>query len=139
MNKFWKFLLILVLVLLAYSFVQDFRLKGEKFENGAVNIGQREVKINFVPKESLYPAFGRAYRDEVRVREDLSPRIKRFVLAHELYHTGDYTIWGGWVGREIRANIVPAITDPVGFASTVLASLTPSRLLFYLQRFIKWS
>lgn len=137
MKKFLYVLLFLVLILIIYSFIQDKRLGNKVLEDGVAVINGKEVKINFVPKASLYPAFGIAYRDEVRVREDLSPRIKRFVLAHELYHAGDYASWGGWVGKEIRANLVPALSDPLGFVSTSFASLSPSRLLFYAERFVK--
>lgn len=138
-RKFLCFILFLFLILVVYSFIQDWRLRNKNLENGSVYVGQKEIKVNFVPKDSLFPAFGTAFRDEVRVREDLSPRVKRFVLAHELYHAGDYAEWGGWIGKEVRANIVPAVSDPVGFTSTVFASLTPARLLFYLGRFMKGS
>jgi len=136
-KKFLCFILFSFLILVVYSFIQDWRLRNKNLENGSVYVGQKEIKVNFVPKDSLFPAFGVAFRDEVRIREDLSPRVKRFVLAHELYHAGDYAEWGGWIGKEIRANIVPAVGDPVGFISTVFASLTPTRLLFYLGRFTK--
>jgi|ERR1035437_3862101 hypothetical protein len=134
-KKFLYSILFLFLILVIYSFIQDYKLRNEKFENSIVYIGQKEIQVNFVPKNSIYPAFGLAFSNEVRIREDLSPRVKRFVLAHELYHTGDNAKWGGWVGREVRANLVPAISDPAGFTATVFASLTPSRLLFYLDRF----
>lgn len=138
-KKFLCFILFLFLILVIYSFIQDRRLRNKNLESGSVYVGQKEIKVNFVPKGSLFPAFGVAFRDEVRIREDLSPRVKRFVLAHELYHAGDYATWGGWIGKEIRANLVPAVSDPVGFTSTVFASLTPARLLFYLGRFTKGS
>lgn len=128
-------ILILFVILVVYSLVQDWRLNSTSFESRVVYVGQKAVRVNFVPKDSIYPAFGLAFSDEVRVRVDLSPRVKRFVLAHELYHTQDHSKWGGWVGREIRASIVPALSDPIGFVSTALASLSPSRLAFYFQRF----
>jgi hypothetical protein len=138
-KKILYFVLVLMSVLLVYSFIQDWRLSDKKFENSNLDINQKEIEINFVSKSSLYPAFGIAYRNEVRVREDLSPRIKRFVLAHELYHARDYANWGGWIGREIRANLVPAVNDPIGFFVTVFASLKPDRLLFYAERFARGS
>jgi len=134
-KKFLYFTLFLFLILVIYSFIQDYKLRNEKFENGIVYIGQKEIQVNFIPKDSIYPAFGLAFSNEVRVREDLSPRVKRFVLAHELYHTGDNAKWGGWIGREIRASIIPAMSDPIGFTATIFASLTPTRLLFYFNRF----
>lgn len=88
-----------------------------------------KLKVFFVPREKLYPFFGRAVggirekRCYVEVREDLSPRVKRFVLKHELYHLTDEHTWLGDRGREIRANFVPAFRDPVGFVACVLATV----------------
>jgi hypothetical protein len=134
-KKFLYFTLFLFLILVIYSFFRDYKLKDTSFKDRIVYISQKKIQVNFVPKNSIYPAFGLAFSNEVKIREDLSPSVKRFVLAHELYHTGDNIKWGGWLGREFRANIVPAMSDPVGFITTVFASLNPTRLLFYLDRF----
>jgi len=91
-------------------------------------------QIRYVSKKELGALFGFASGNTATVRYDLSPRVKQFVLQHELYHLKDKSTWGGWLGREIRANFYPALKDPVGFAATVGASLTAERLKFYWQR-----
>ena len=94
------------------------------------------ISINYVPKESLYPAFGFAWvgLGLAEIREDLPWSIKRFVLAHEIYHLTDKWSWGGWMGRELRANIICGLEDPKGFLATVMASFTRDRIKFYLHR-----
>ena len=92
-------------------------------------------KVVYILKEKIYPAFGYASGDTAYVREDLSPRVKRFVEAHELYHCRDKATWWGWFGREIRANLVPGMKDPVGLLATLLATISSlDRLIFYLKR-----
>ncbi|MDP2934107.1 MAG: hypothetical protein Q8N81_08370 [bacterium] len=134
----YYFLFALVAVC-AYAVVQDFRLGGgddpQKTDTGVAIVSGREVKIEYVQKSKIYPAFGQSFVSTAEIREDLSPRVKRFVRAHELYHIGDAVYGGGWIGREIRANLMPALSDPVGFAFTVVASLSPDRLGFYWERF----
>ena len=76
-------------------------------------------------------SFGCAYKQEVYVRADLSIRIKRFVISHEIYHLNDKHAWLGWLGGEIRANLVAGMKDPVGLLLTIKASLTAERLAAY--------
>ena len=96
--------------------------------------GQSYV-VDFVPKESIYPAYGYNGAGHAIVREDLSPSVKRFVTAHELYHLGDTATWGGWIGRELRANIVPGMRDPEGLLATVASTVTDwDRIGFYMKR-----
>lgn len=95
-----------------------------------------KYRVVFVPREELAPAFGRAVYSEgtAYVRDDLPPRVKRFTVAHELYHLGDRARWWGWFGRELRANLVPALRDPLGLLACCLANCTRERLAFYLDR-----
>ena len=95
----------------------------------------KECLVVYTKKEELQPAFGYAQSNVAQVREDLRPPVKRFVRAHEIYHLTDENKWGGWIGREIRANLIPALQDPIGFFCTVVESLRPERLKFYLNRF----
>jgi hypothetical protein len=106
-----------------------------------VNNNGKDVFVDYVPKEVLGSAFGMAHGlgngDYAQVREDLSPRVKRFVKAHELYHLQD-TKGGGWLRQEIRANFYPALKDPIGLLSTVFATLaSKERRGLYLDRFKK--
>lgn len=133
------YLLIAVLAFAVYAFATDQRLGGgadpQKTDSGRAEVSGRPMTVKYVSKEALAPAFGRASFGAAEVRADLSPRVKRFVRAHELYHLGDRALWGGWIGRETRANIVPGLADPAGLISTVFASLTPERLGFYRDRY----
>lgn len=92
------------------------------------------MKIDYVDKEVLYPRFGYfQLPDQIQVRKDLPNCVQRFVLAHELYHSTDKeTIW--W-RREIKANYTAMKQFPLGFIITMLMSLSPYRLLYYMKRF----
>ncbi|OGY85262.1 MAG: hypothetical protein A3F54_00135 [Candidatus Kerfeldbacteria bacterium RIFCSPHIGHO2_12_FULL_48_17] len=102
----------------------------------AVRKGQ-EYPVHYVTKESTAPMFGYADGLAAHVREDLSPRVKKFVKEHELYHLRDEATWGGMIGSEIRANIVPGLKDPIGLLATIFASLTRERLSFYFDRYVR--
>lgn len=96
--------------------------------------GQRYT-VEYVPKEEIYPAFGYGGGDKAVVRQDLPPRVKNFVKAHELYHCRDQATWGGWLGREFRANLIPGLKDPIGLLATVWATVSDiDRMKFYLNR-----
>ncbi|MFZ2149647.1 MAG: hypothetical protein WAV15_00610 [Minisyncoccia bacterium] len=101
----------------------------------AVVINGKKYTVEYVPKEEIYPAFGYGGGNAAVVRQDLSPRVKRFVREHELYHCQDKAMWGGWLGREIRANFIPGLKDPIGLAATVWATISDiGRIRFYLRR-----
>ncbi len=97
-------------------------------------INGQQYQIEYVPKEDLYPAYGHCFGNNmVFVRQDLPPRVKRFVKAHELYHCQDKSNFGGWAGREIRANFFPGLKDPVGLIATAWKTITDvDRIKFYL-------
>ena len=95
------------------------------------------MKIEYVEKKKLYPAFGRAYPNNqlILIRKDLPNAVQNFVLEHELYHLKDKTRL--WIWREIKANWVGMLKHPIGFLWCCVLSLSPARLWFYVQRFIK--
>ncbi|MEO6077315.1 MAG: hypothetical protein ABIP54_00835 [Candidatus Andersenbacteria bacterium] len=100
-----------------------------------------ELTVEFVPKEDLFPFFGKAIGGVGQkkciafVREDLSPRIREFVIAHEFYHLIDQHLWWGDRGREIRANVVPGFFDPLGlFLCTCATVFSWNRFKLYLHR-----
>ncbi len=97
----------------------------------------KPYRVAYVRKDFIAPKFGIAYGNnkDCIVRNDLPGLVKNFVTEHELYHLRDPHTWGGWIGREIRANIVPGVKDPVGLAATILYSLNPERLRLYWKRF----
>lgn len=97
--------------------------------------GNKLFFVVYVPKKTISPCFGNARGNVIKVRADLSPRVKKFVKQHELYHCIDKATWGGWIGREIRANIIPGFKDPLGLLATIKASFNKERLKFYWERF----
>ena len=111
--------------------VPDFR-RGKE----AIKISGKVCVVEYVEPGAIRPAFG-VYRGlgEIKVRKDLPGKVMRFVRSHELTHCTDKSSAGGWLGRELRANLYPALYDPYGFMGTVLMSLSPERLSFYISRF----
>ncbi len=98
-------------------------------------IGAQPYFVQYVPKEEIWPAFGYAGGDTAVVREDLPPLVRRFVRAHELYRLRDKSQLGGWVGSEIRANLIPGLKDPIGLAATIWETITDAdRIKFYVKR-----
>jgi len=96
------------------------------------------MKIYYVDKDQLYPSFGKAFWNTkiIWVRNDLSDRVKRFVLEHEKQHLKDGKMSFWWWG-EIRANMCGMWKEPRGFITTVFLSLSPYRLLYYCKRIVK--
>jgi hypothetical protein len=98
-------------------------------------IDGQQYHVEYVPKEDIYPAYGYGGGNSAVVRQDLPPRVKKFVKAHELYHCQDKSNFGGWLGREIRANVIPGLKDPIGLAATVWKTITDvDRIKLYLRR-----
>lgn len=123
-----SFVVVIILVLVLLGAAAVF-LGSEETESDQVFI------VDYVSKEVIYPAYGYNGAGHAIVREDLPPRVKQFVTAHELYHLRDTATWGGWLGRELRANIVPGFRDPVGLLATITSTVTDwDRISFYLQR-----
>jgi len=93
--------------------------------------------IKYVSKSVLYPAFGEARRYKnhgiILVRDDLPRLVKDFIIQHEKYHISDTST--NWVWREIKANVSGARTHIIGFVYCLILSLSPSRLMFYANRF----
>ena len=103
--------------------------------NKIVTIADKQYHVIYVPKIKIYPAFGNSYENVATVREDLPPRIRNFVEAHELYHCIDTATWGGWIGREVRANFFPGLKDPIGLFATIFATIfNLDRIRLYIRR-----
>ncbi len=100
-------------------------------------IDWEKVTVRFVPKDEIAPAFGYCYGDgRISVRNDLPLVVQRFVKSHELYHQWDHAVWGWWIGREIRANIIPGIKDPVWLLTTIWYTISSKeRINLYIDRF----
>ena len=83
-------------------------------------MGRKKVRLIQLSKEELDPMFGYAMPSEgvAYIREDLPARVKKFVIAHELYHLKDKARW--WVWREIKGIIVRAGTSAQILISVVM-------------------
>jgi len=90
--------------------------------------------IRYIQKSKLYPAFGEAEPEKniVLIRNDPPIIVKRSVEEHEKYHLKDKSGNGFW--REIKANAYALKKHPLGFIITVLMSLQPYRIRFYINR-----
>lgn len=91
------------------------------------------TNVRYVPKEILYPYFGYAQDGVAYVRDDLPPRVKEFVLVHELYHLQDPTV--NVFLRELKANWAGFKKHPLGCLQCMIMSLSLTRLRLYIQRF----
>jgi len=90
------------------------------------------ANIKYVSKNKLYPKFGEAVKNSVFIRNDLPSPVKKFVKEHELYHLEDNA--KNWIWREIKANTSATIKHPLGFIITLVMSLQPYRLKFYIKK-----
>ncbi len=94
------------------------------------------VKIQYVTKEALGMAFWNAswFDNTVKIRHDLPKSVKRFVTAHELQHIKDWPEWSV-LKKELRANLIPGMKDPVGLFMTIFHTLiSKERRDFYKDR-----
>jgi len=103
----------------------------------------KNIKVTYVSKLELYPAFGDASEipPRIRIRKDLPDAVKKFILAHENYHIKDWrklTKEGrkyNWIWGEIKANIYGTMKHPFGALLCGMMGLYPYRLKFYFKRF----
>jgi len=100
-----------------------------------------QITINYVTKEDIFPAFGRAIysTNTVEIREDLPQRAKDHLLVHEIYHLYDkpkQTYWGVIWG-EVKANWAAASQEKIGFIIVLYLSVSSkARLKFYWDKYI---
>ena len=95
------------------------------------------MEIKYLSKQKLYPAFGDSdvKKQIAFVRKDLPKLVKIFVRDHELYHLKDNS--KNWFWAEVKANFYSGIRHPIGFLMTIILSLQPYRIKFYVQRINK--
>jgi len=101
------------------------------------------MKIKYVSKKKLYPAFGQAIlkANTIYIRKDLPKIVQKYLYWHETFHIRDGKRLKKkgknehWVCSEIKANIYGFLKQPLGATITLLMSLTPSRLKLYYRRF----
>ncbi len=103
----------------------------------------KKLKINYVPKTKIYPAFGEAWEktQTINIRKDLPKAVQKFLIEHEKFHLKDWAHLNknkkeyNWIIGELKAGFYGAIKHPFGFLICFLMSLSPSRLKFYWKRF----
>lgn len=86
------------------------------------------MQITYVPRQSIYPAFGMYYyrSDIAKIRDDLPKSAEAFVIEHERGHS---------VGKgEIMATLSAIPKHPIGFIIIAFMSLAPYRIKYYWQR-----
>jgi len=76
-------------------------------------------------------SFGHIVGKSIYIKAGLPEKVERFVIQHEIYHLNDKRTWLGWLGKELRANVVCGVRDPAGLTATVRASLNRPRLNAY--------
>lgn len=91
-------------------------------------------RVQFVDKEQIYPAFGRALTSKkiVYVRRDLIKCARDFVVQHELQHLEHS--YESWIWEEITANLYALTKHPIGGLIIIIMSLAPYRLKHYWNR-----
>ncbi len=95
------------------------------------------MKVDYVPKEKLFPYFGTKYKNEdrIEIREDLPEIVQQFVLYHEYYHLS-HNHWS-ILYEEIRANLYGFGKTPLGFFYCLwLTIIDIERLKDYFNRLV---
>lgn len=93
------------------------------------------MEIKYLPAKLMRPKFGVCFpaTQIIWINEDLPGIAKSFVLEHELYHARDTAKY--WLWREVKANVYAACKHPLGALCTIILSLSPARIGFYLKKF----
>jgi hypothetical protein len=145
MRRFVLSVIILVVVGLSVMIVIDAnKISGLKLDKiseveyrATLKNSSSKYIVKYVPKENIYPYFGKAYPEfgngTALVRSDLPKNVQDFVLRHEIYHLQDKT-HKNIISREIHANLAPIPYSPMGFVETVFMTLTDKdRVNYYLK------
>lgn len=93
----------------------------------------RRYKVYFMKPALMeeIQSFGHIVGKSIYIKAGLPEKVERFVIQHEIYHLNDEHTWLGWLGKELRANVICGMKNPVGLVATIRASLTKPRLNAY--------
>lgn len=96
-------------------------------------INRVEYRIVYIQPKimDVNNSFGYFIGTDIFVHAGLPEKVQQFVIKHEVYHLKDKHLWWGWVGRELRANAVCGVKDPLGLLATITASLNRNRINAY--------
>ena len=115
------------------------KILSENGKTETVMMDDTKCFVKYVDKESIRPGFGYVAGNNISVRDDLDQGVKKFVRARELYHCWDTATWGEWMGRELRANLIPAIKDPKGLWTTTWKTISDyEHMKYYWQQLQNW-
>jgi len=96
-----------------------------------------EVKTKYVTKKEIYPLFSNSdvKKKIIFIRKDLSKISKEFLEVYELnYMKSKYK---HWFCKLITSGIKSFFKKPLGAIWTLILSLHPYRIKFYIQKVIK--
>lgn len=104
-----------------------------------VQEGEREmkIKIKYVTKKEIYPLFSNSDKKKkvIFIRKDLSNISKRFLEVYELNYMRSKC--KSWFCKLITSGIKSFFKRPLGAIWTLILSLKPYRIKFYIQKAIK--
>ena len=94
------------------------------------------MKINFVPKEAIWPLFGKYHYDTelIEIRNDLPRFVKAYVLVHEFLHEDDRRDNEGLIHRESESHFGSVFYVFIGSLWVMVASLSKARLKLIWER-----
>ncbi len=94
----------------------------------------KDYWINYMPSELMTEAgfSGFTFEGQVYLDEDLKGLNKRFTVQHELYHLRDKQHWLGYFGKELRANVICGLKDPLGISAALYGGFRKGYLKRYL-------
>ncbi len=72
----------------------------------------------------------------IKIKKSLKSSVKKYVLAHEIYHIKDKSRWGGTLGAEIRATIYCGIRNPWGMIETFFTGNIFKKLKDWVKLYI---
>ncbi len=111
-------------------------------ETEKIKINGKNYKIKYVTSMKFkgFPLLGSFTEKNktIRIRKYLSPDIKRYVLAHEIYHAkdkrkGDKPL--GIIIAEIKATIYAGFKEPVGILKVAFGKNMFKRIKFWSKLF----
>jgi hypothetical protein len=116
----------------------DKLLKLKPVKRGLVKDKRTSFWLNYMPASEMQAAqfSGYTYKGEVYISEALRGRSKHYIIQHELYHIHDKKNWGGYFGKELRANIVCGLKNPIGLCFAIGHAIRNHRLKVYGLRLL---
>jgi len=93
-------------------------------------------KIKYVTKKEIYPLFSNSdvKKKIIFIRKDLSNISKKFLEVYELNYMKSKC--KHWFCKLITSGIKSFFKKPLGAIWTLILSLQPSRIKFYIQKMI---